>query len=29
MCGGLNIHYGTKEIEYVNNGNKPDPKVLF
>ena len=29
MCGGLNIHYGIKEIEYVNNGNAPDPKVLF
>ena len=29
MCGGLNIHYGTKEIEYENSGQAPDPNVTF
>ena len=29
MCGGLNIVYGIKEIEYENTGMEPDPNVLF
>ena len=29
MCGGTNIHYGTKKIEYENSGQAPDPNVLF
>ncbi len=29
MCGGINIHYGTKEIEYENSGQAPDPNVTF
>lgn len=29
MCGGLNIVYGTKKIEYENSGQTPDPNVTF
>lgn len=29
MCGGINIFYGVKEIEYENSGQKPDPNVTF
>ena len=29
MCGGLNIVYGTKKIEYENSGQAPDPNVTF
>lgn len=29
MCGGTNIFYGTKEIEYVNDGNEQNPEVFF
>lgn len=29
MCGGLNIVYGIKEIEYENTGTEPDPNVTF
>lgn len=29
MCGGVNIVYGTKEIEYENSGQNPDPNVSF
>ena len=29
MCGGLNIVYGNKEIEYENSGQTPDPEVTF
>lgn len=29
MCGGLNIVYGIKEIEYENTGMEPDPNVVF
>lgn len=29
MCGGLNIVYGNKEIEYENSGTEPDPNVTF
>lgn len=29
MCGGVNIHYGTKKIEYENSGQAPDPHVTF
>ena len=29
MCGGTNIFYGIKEIEYVNNGQPLNPKVVF
>lgn len=29
MCGGLNIVYGNKTIEYENTGMEPDPNVTF
>ena len=29
MCGGINIRYGTKQIEYENSGQAPDPNVVF
>ena len=29
MCGGTNIYYGIKEIEYENSGQAPDPHVTF
>ena len=29
MCGGINIYYGIKEIEYENSGQEPDPNVTF
>ena len=29
MCGGINIRYGKKEIEYENSGQTPDPNVVF
>jgi len=29
MCGGLNIVYGNKIIEYENTGMAPDPNVTF
>lgn len=29
ICGGLNIVYGEKEIEYIDNGQSPDPNVTF
>lgn len=29
MCGGINIYYGIKEIEYENSGQMPDPNVTF
>ena len=29
MCGGVNLHYGQKKIEYDNNGIMPDPMVIF
>jgi hypothetical protein len=29
MCGGTNIYYGIKEIEYENSGQAPDPNVTF
>ena len=29
MCGGVNIRYGTKQIEYENSGQAPDPNVVF
>ena len=29
MCGGLNIVYGNKDIEYENSGIEPDPNVTF
>lgn len=29
MCGGIGLHYGAKEIEYENSGQKPDPNVIF
>lgn len=29
MCGGINIFYGIKEIEYENSGQAPDPNVTF
>jgi len=29
MCGGINIVYGEKQIEYENTGVAPDPNVLF
>ena len=29
MCGGLNIVYGVKEIEYDNSGLAPSPDVTF
>ena len=29
MCGGVNIIYGQKDIEYENSGQAPDPEVIF
>lgn len=29
MCGGINIVYGSKYIEYVDSGQTPDPNVPF
>ena len=29
MCGGTNIIYGTKAIEYINDGHEQNPNVLF
>ena len=29
MCGGIGLVYGTKNIEYENTGQKPDPNVIF
>jgi hypothetical protein len=29
MCGGINIVYGKKDIEYENSGQTPDPNVDF
>ena len=29
ICGGINIVYGEKEIEYIDNGQSPDPNVTF
>jgi hypothetical protein len=29
MCGGIDIVYGIKEIEYENSGQAPDPEVHF
>ena len=29
MCGGTNILYGIKDIEYLDNGLEPDPNVDF
>lgn len=29
MCANSGIFYGHKIIEYVNDGNKPDPRVTF
>ena len=29
MCGGINLRYGKKEIEYDNSGITPDPHVNF
>lgn len=29
MCGGINIVYGKKYIEYVDSGQTPDPNVPF
>ena len=29
MCGGINLVYGEKEIEYDNSGLLPDPNVIF
>ena len=29
MCGGINIRYGDKKIEYENSGQAPDPHVTF
>jgi hypothetical protein len=29
MCGGVNLHYGQKQIEYDNSGLAPDPMVIF
>jgi hypothetical protein len=29
MCGGINIVYGNKYIEYVDSGQTPDPNVPF
>ena len=29
MCGGINIRYGKKNIEYENSGQAPDPNVVF
>ena len=29
ICGGLNIVYGKKDIEYENSGQTPDPNVDF
>jgi hypothetical protein len=29
MCGGTNIVYGKKDIEYMDNGQEPDPNVDF
>lgn len=29
ICGGINIVYGEKNIEYVDNGQSPDPNVIF
>lgn len=29
MCANSGIFYGHKEVEYANDGNKPDPKVYF
>lgn len=29
ICGGIGLMYGTKEIEYENSGQLPDPNVIF
>ena len=29
MCANSGIFYGCKEVEYVNDGNKPNPSVSF
>ena len=29
MCAATGFFYGTKDIEYDNSGNLPDPKVIF
>ena len=29
MCSSTGFYYGTKEIQYDNTGNTPDPNVIF
>jgi hypothetical protein len=29
MCESKGFYYGSKDIEYDNSGNKPDPTVIF